>query len=316
MLGRMAIRGISKTVLDNLEASALRHDRSVEAEARQALSAWVEPLALEAERSKRSAEVGMRLMRLLEQLNDSKTGEVLRPSQIAEQIGESRASEVENWFLGREEPTFEQLNTLAKLFEADPDWLKHGQRVMFPVKHQQLSTNAVEAAKWMAEWDEGEPVAAVHLLREASKAGSLLIVKESERRQFRTFHTGIHVSEVIGNGGESSLAHLWVTLALLFKRHHRGNVHFMVFSYITQPAAVKQLMSGQVNALNIVHESSKVPWWEDVWHADMYLKNSYWPGWLQLCERINRVVGKNPHLAEQMEAIRRGELTVDFTPSV
>lgn len=316
MLGRMAIRGIPKNVLDNLEASALRHDRSVEAEARQALSAWVEPIALEAERSKRSAEVGMRLMRLLEQMNDSKTGEVIRPSQIAEQIGESRASEVENWFLGREEPTFEQLNTLAKVFAADPDWLKHGQRVMFPVEHQQLSTDAVEAAKWMAEWEEGEAVAAVHLLREASKTGSLLIVKESERRQFKTFNTGIHLSEVIGNGGESSLSHLWVTLALLYKRHRRGKAQFMVFSYITQPAAVRQLMSGQVSALHIVHDSSKEPWWEDVWQEYMYVKNSYWPGWLQLCERIDRVVSKNPSLAEQMEAIQRGELSVDFAPNV
>ena len=312
----MAIRGIPKNVLDNLEASALRHDRSVEAEARQALSAWVEPIALEAERSKRSLEVGLRLMRLLEQLNDSKTGEVIRPSQIAEQIGESRASEVENWFLGREEPTFAQLNTLAKVFAADPDWLKHGQREMYSVEHQQLSENTIEAAKWMVEWEKGEAVAAVHLLREASKTGSLLIVKESERRQFKTFNPGIHLSEVIGNGGESSLAHLWVTLRLLYKRHRRGNAHFMVFSYITQPAAVKQLMSGQVSAVNIVRDSSKEPWWEDVWDSNMYGKNSYWPGWLQLCERIDQVVSKNASLAEQMEAIRLGKLSVDLTPSV
>jgi plasmid stability protein len=303
----MAIRNIPKNVLDNLEASALRHDRSVEAEARQALAAWVEPIAVEAEQSKRAAEVGTRLMRLLEQLNDVQTGEVLRPSEIAERLGEPRAGEVENWFLGRAEPTFEQLDALAKLFAVSPEWIKHGKRTMFPVEYHRLPENAHEALKWLSTWEEGESVEAIHLLREASTTGSLMVVKESARRQFKTFHTGIHVSEEIGNGGESMLAHLWVTLALLYKRYTRGRHRFMVFSYIAQPGAFQQLKSGQVNALTVLHDCTKTPWWEDAWDTQMYLKASYWKGWKELCERVNRVIAQDGRLGTQMEAIRRGD---------
>lgn len=304
----MVIRGIPKSVLDNLEASAVRHDRSVEAEARQALSAWVEPIAIEAEQSKRSAEVGTRLMRLLEQLNDENTGKTLRPSEIAEKMGEERAGEVEKWFLGRAEPTFAQLDALAKLFAVSPGWIKHGNNTMFPIESHRLSEDAVEAATWLSEWEDGEPVDAIHLVREASKTGSLLVIKESTRHQFKVFATGIHVSEEIGNGGESMLTHLWVTLALLYKRYTRGSRHFMVFSYLAQPNTYKQMASGQVNALTLLRDCEKTPWWEDAWDQSMYAKNTYWKGWKELCERIARAIARNDRLSTQLDAIKRGDM--------
>jgi len=87
MFGKMAIRNIPEEVLTALEALAVHNDRSVEAEARIALRSYVQPAQREI-RNTRLVEVGARLTGALEQVNQVRGTRALKPSHIAQAIGE------------------------------------------------------------------------------------------------------------------------------------------------------------------------------------------------------------------------------------
>lgn len=310
MFGKISIRNIPQQIWAALEALAAEHDRSTEAEARHALRAWVEPSLLQHERSSRRTEVAARLRRLLEEVNSTHHGAPVRPSHLAQAIGEDHAEVVEDWFTGRIEPSFSQLKATAKHLGAVVSWLQHGDNHMFPVISQRLPDNAAEAVTWLQTWDKEEPdtkVRAIHIVREVSINGSLLVVKESESGHCKTFTTQCHVSDQIGAGGESSLAHLWVTLELLYKHYTRGRTGVAVNSYLLKPSEYEALWSGNTNPLFILRGSSKIPWWEDIWDKDMYQKKDYWPGWKPLCESISRSIDSRSKLAEERDKIRNGE---------
>lgn len=310
MLGKIAIRNIPQQIWAALESLATEHDRSTEAEARHALRAWVEPSLIQHERSARLSEVSVRLRSLLEQVNEASSHTAIRPSHLAQAIGENYAEKVEDWFIGREEPSFSQLKATAEYLGANVAWLQHGDNHMFPVAIHRLSDDAAEAVIWLLNWDEAEPdtkVKSLHLVREASKTGSLLLIKELQNGHCKTFTTQYHVSDQIGAGGESALAHLWVTLELLYKRYTRGGGITHVDSYLLKPAEFKELYTGNTHPLTILCKEPKALWWEDIWDQNMYQKNEYWPGWRLLCESINRVVASRSNLVQERDKIRNGD---------
>jgi plasmid stability protein len=310
MFGKISIRNIPHQIWVALEALAVEHDRSTEAEARHALRSWVEPSLLAHERSSRRTEVATRLRNLLEQINSTPLGARMRPSHLAQAIGEDYAEAVEDWFTGQAEPSFSQLKATAKHMGAVVEWLQHGDGHMFPVSSHRLSDDATEAATWLLTWDEEEPgtnVKTVHFVREASNTGSLLVVKESINGHYKTFSTQYHVSDQIGAGGESALAHLWVTLELLYKHYTRGGVGFMVKSCLLKPSEFESLWKGNTNPQAILHGCINAPWWEDIWDKHMFPKNDYWHGWKQLCESIGSSIESRPHLVEERDKIRKGE---------
>lgn len=316
MFGKLAVRNIPTDILSALEALALAHDRSTEAEARHAIRSWVEPSILKEERNARRAEVAERLGRLLEQANCRHCSTPLRPSHIALGIGEQRAEEVEDWFLGRQEPTFKQLEAVAQFLGAQPKWLQHGDGHMFFVEPIRLSENPVEAVTWLTDWDSQneEPnvqLDAVYFVRELSKTGALLIIKKSSRGHYRTFTTPYHVSEEIGAGGEGALSSLFVSWELLYNR--LGKISQVVASYLVNKETYNLLRAGNTIPTIALRDSDKSTWWEDIWDEKMQSKHEYWPGWTNLCQRITRCVTFSPHLSSVREQIRNGEVTFPLT---
>lgn len=306
MFGKLSVRNIPQQIFTALEVLADEHDRSTEAEARQAIRAWTAPSILALERNARRAEVAERLGRLLDQVNAAASGQRLRPSHIAQSIGQEKAADVEDWFLGKQEPTFVQLEAIAAHLGCVIEWLQHGDGCMFPMTQHRLSDNAFEAANWLTTWEEGEPVKTVHLIREQSKNGELLIVQESDKGQCRTYTTQYHVSDVIGAGGESALAHLLVTLELLYRHHFKLT---QIDSYLLKSDDADMLRRGNTHPLALLKDKPRSTWWEDIWDAKMSTKHEYWPGWKTLCESIGRAVESRKTLVATREKIRRGEYT-------
>ena len=309
MFGKISIRNIPHQIWVTLEALAVEHDRSTEAEARHALRSWVEPSLLIHERSSRRIEVAARLRRLLEEANSGRSDAPIRPSHLAQAIGEEHVEAVENWFTGQTEPSFNQLKATAKYLGAVVEWLQHGDGHMFPVKSHRLSDDATEAATWLLAWEKEEPdssLKALHFVRESSKTGALLVVKESSNGHFKTFTTQYHVSNEIGAGGESSLAHLWVTLELLYKHYTRNGTVPMVKSCLLKPLDYDLLRKGNTNPQAILNKSINTPWWEDIWDKSMYKKKDYWIGWNELCETISRSIESRSHLVEYRDQIKTG----------
>ena len=152
MFSKIAIRNIPNQIFRALETLADLHDRSTEAEARQALRAWVDPLLVQDSRNTRRKEVAERLNRMLTQVNAGRRGTKLTPSHIAEAIKEERAEDVEDWFLGEKEPSFSQLSAIASFLGVDSDWLKHGDKALYPPEYERLSENPFEAVDWLLSW--------------------------------------------------------------------------------------------------------------------------------------------------------------------
>jgi plasmid stability protein len=314
MFGKIAIRNIPSPILRALEALADIHDRSTEAEARQALKAWVEPVLVQDSRNTRRKEVAERLNRMLTQVNSGRRGAKLTPSHIAEAINEERAEDVEDWFLGEKEPSFSQLSAIASFLGVEPEWLKHGDKTLYPPAYERLPENPFQAVDWLVSWDpaagdqSGDKLKTLHLIRADNAAGELYVVKESEKGHFLTFYTPIHVSEEIGAGGEASLAALFVTLELLDKR--RG---VTVLSYLLHPDDIAQLMSGNTHPRSLLREKSRSMWCEDIWDPEMAPSQNYWRGWKSLYERIERVIAARKHLNELRTRIREGATTIAGT---
>lgn len=254
-------------------------------------------------------EIPTRLNRLLEQINADRY-EKVRPSHVAQMLGEDHAVEVEDWFLGKRTPTFNQLLAIAELFGVEAKWLQHGDGHIYPVESEQLPRNPVEAANRLVNWEGGaDKLEVLHLIRAMDDAGGLYIVKKSKRGHFRIYHTPIHVSEMIGATGEADLMSLFVTLELLYKRHTTGGFRFRVVGHQLARDDVSVLVKGNTNPELFLNKGGST-WWEDIWDRKMN-GNDYWSGYHSLRDRIERGIATNARLIEWRENIRSGMLTTD-----
>lgn len=312
MFAKISLRNIPQEVFNALESLALRHDRSTEAEARQAVRAWVEPFFVREERNTRSREVAERLIRLMEQVNYDMRGTKLRPSHVAQRLGEPKAGDVEDWFLGEKESTFEQLARISTLFGVRAEWLQHGDGCIYPVAHHRLSESPVPAVDWLTAWDtegheSGDKLKTLHLIRSTSDAGELYVVKESNQGRYRIYYTPTHISEHIGAGGEAMLRALFVTLELLYKRCTQ-TTKYAVKGHLLRPTDVSTLTNGNTNPSAVLLDGTDSMWWEDCWDRSMVEKLEYWPGWHSLCDRVERVIALDKHLSEIRDQIRKGDI--------
>ncbi len=228
-------------------------------------------------------------------------------------IKEERAGEVEDWFLGEKEPSFAQLEAIASFLGVNSEWLKHGDKTLYPPEYHRLSENPFEAVDWLLTWNDTTDassdgtVKTLHLIRADNDTGGLYIVKESDQGHFRTFYTPIHVSEAIGAGGEASLAALFVTLELLYKRYTKMGSDIMVLGYQLRPNDITQLTGGNTHPGVLLKEASRSMWWEDLWDRKMAPHHNYFPGWQSLYERIDRVISGKASLNKIRTQIRQGE---------
>ena len=122
MSGRLTIRNVKTEIIDALKERATLNERSTEAEARYALAMWTGISAYPDSTTRHN--INPRLT-LLKKMNPILAEEIMS-SQGAEALGCPKGSTVANWFAGKEEPTFKQLDQLAAYFSVDPNWLKHG----------------------------------------------------------------------------------------------------------------------------------------------------------------------------------------------
>ncbi|GAC1376257.1 MAG: hypothetical protein NVS3B3_15300 [Aquirhabdus sp.] len=267
----------------------------------------LEALLLSSGRSARRTEVSQRLEQLLADVNDVKPGRPLKPSHVAQAIGENYAEIVENWFTGKQEPSFQQLEVIAQYLGGTTQWLQHGDWEKFPIQTSRVPESAVEGVSWLLDLDQDEQPTDIYFVRSKSETGELIIIKKYGVWRCVTHTTPYHVSEKIGNGGESSLAHLLVIWRLLYEKYRKTN-HFMVKSYLLPDEQFSVLGRGEIHPLKVLRYATEALWWEDIWDSNMYHKANYWEGWSQLCERMNRVVEAKPFLNEQVQLIQSGSI--------
>jgi plasmid stability protein len=303
--GKIVVRGIAPELWDGLVAVAAEHDRPVEAEARHALRAWVAPFLQRAERSARRVVLAARLRELLDQINSVLPVRVLRPSHIAQKIGEAYAEPIENGFTGEIELSFAQLEAIAKYLGAVPEWLLHGDGHPFPTDHFRPSENAAEFTTQLLDLDQSERVTALHFVRCADQTGALMIVKQYGPWRCKTQMTPIHVSEEIGSGGEAALTALSVSLEHLYRHYEKNGP--IIKSYLARPETFRALLDGKVHPIALIRDARSSCWWEDFWDTNRFDRVEHWPGWKTICNRIAANVDSRPNLKAQMETSSSGQ---------
>jgi hypothetical protein len=255
-------------------------------------------------------EIPTRLNRLLEQVNADRYDKV-RPSHVAQMLGEDQAVEVEDWFLGKKTPTFTKLSAIAELFGVEAKWLQHGDGHIYPVESEQLPRNPVEAATRLLTWDGGaDKLEELHLIRAMDDSGGLYIVKKSRRSHFQIYYTPIHVSEMIGATGEADLMSLFITLEILYKQRTFGEFEARVVGHQLAREDVSVLLKGNTNP-EVFLNKDRSTWWEDIWDREM-TRNDYWPGYHSLRDRIERGIATNARLTKLRENIHSGMLTTEL----
>jgi antitoxin FitA len=307
---KLLVRNIPQFIYDLLHKLSERNDRSVEAEARHALKSWVGPLIQKEEASNRRQEISQRLLLLLEATTNATHGQI-KLSHVAKGIGMELAEPVENWFNGITEPPFSELKKIAKYFNASSDWLRHGDGKMYEVRTVRPSENPKVTIKWLLAKDEctGDDVTSIHLIRAMNKCGDFVIVKQFGGRTLncKTITTGIHISEVIGSGGEAALMHLFVTLELLYKVYtKKSDIDIFVQSFILPEDQFNSLVNGHIHPLEVIkmRQNVALPWWEDIWDKKMQSKNTYWDGWSSLTARISRAIEQSGMVENNLQDIR------------
>lgn len=313
MFSKLAVRNIPDYIFTALESLAIAHDRSTEAEARHAIRAWVEPTLMIKERNARCAQVAERLGRMMIQLNERRMLKI-KPSHIARDIGEPRAKEVEDWFLGLVEPTFDQLEAIATTYGVQFDWLAHGDSSIFKVDSVSLSEDVMDAVDWLLSWDEGnddleDNLIHLYFVRELSESGALAIVKYSSLGRFKIFRTNYHVSEKIGNTGESDLRNLFLIWQLLYRRYTKSLSQIkLIDGYLIHPQEFDLLLKGNICPSTILDHNDGSKWWEDIWDEKMQSNREYWPGWTSLYQRINNSIQLSERTSTLHSKIKAGDM--------
>ncbi|WP_156386289.1 FitA-like ribbon-helix-helix domain-containing protein [Pseudomonas sp. Root562] len=302
--GKITVRNLPPEVLNALSRLADRHDRSLEAEARQAIRAWVQPQIAGEERNSRVALLGQRLRYLQTEISELRPSKVATPSRLAEALGWTHAGNVERWCAGEVEPSLTELSQIADLLGCKKDWLLHGEGSPYSSVYTRIPEDAFLGPDWLLTPSESGENPKIHLVRNKSEAGEFAFVKSFSDWNSQTFSTPYHVSDVIGAGGESSLASLSLVLQGLYKRWTgKGGSGVFVEGYLVSESAYSSLLAGKSHPMNVLQHEERSCWWEDFWDENQFRDHNYWPGWKNITERIFRVIEGRPTLKEQRDKL-------------
>lgn len=256
-----------------------------------------EELLLSKEPTARRKIVHERLCQCLKQINVA--GFDIKPDRMAKAIGEEYAEPMERVFNGLQEPSFMQLEKIAKYLNINSDWLLFGEKSMFDVDYIRLSRSAKTSTAWLLNQDANpdeasdelgyikqKKLSSLYFIRNDGEFGELLIVKRYEDWYCTLFTTPYEISESIGASGEADLVGLFSAWKLLYQTDNDVSIQ----SYILNQENFNALASGAEHPLSILKKYRAKPWWEDIWDIKNYKAKEYWSGWSSLCERINRIV--------------------------
>jgi plasmid stability protein len=302
--GKITVRGIPIEVLQALNQLASFHDRSVEAEARQALRVWVSPQMDQNKREKRATAISRRLHFLQEELETFVQGPKPSPSRFAELMGRNHAEEVESWFAGEEEPSFYDLSTIANLIGCSRNWLVHEEGYPFSSTYSRIPELPKQGVQWLLDGSSNSKLTQLHLIRCMSENGEFAVVKCYSDWCAITYHTPYRFSENIGTGGESALASLFLILEKLYKHWVRSNL--VIEGYLLEETLFDSLLNGRRHPLNVIQNGHKNCWWEDIWDIKQIEKHEYWPGWTSLTQRIRRVIETRSYYKDEQRRIQNG----------
>jgi len=214
-------------------------------------------------------------------------------ARMAKALGYNSVGKVESWFEGRKEPSFEELEAIAKYFGCQTDWLIHDEDKPYKKEKFEFGSNIEDNAKRLLQGNDQDEVKALWFARNNTENGELIIIKHYDTWRGSVLDTRVHISEKVGIGGSEDRALFSLTLKYLCLYHL-----LKIQGAIISEADYNELIWARENPIKIIERYRHSHWIEDIWDSSMYSKknNSYWKGWYEMCMSNAAYIDRNKSL--------------------
>ena len=201
-------------------------------------------------------------------------------SRVAEAPGYNSVGVTEDWFEGRKEPSFNELEKLATYFGCQKNWLVHDEGRPFAKETFEFGYDIEENARSLLKGNNEDEVKLVWFARNNTENGELVIIKHYDSWHGLVLDSRVHVSDKVGIGGSEDRALLSLTLKYLCKYH----ISKIRGAIVSEPD-FNELIWAKQNPIKVIDKYRHNSWIEDIWDRSMYSKkaNSYWKGWSEMC---------------------------------
>lgn len=201
-------------------------------------------------------------------------------SRVAEALGYNNVINVEGWFEGRKEPSFEELNKLAEYFGCQKGWLIHDEGKPFKKESFEFGFDIKDNAERLLEGCNESKVKSLWFARNNTVYGELLIIKHYDNWRGSVLNPRIHLCDSVGLGDTTNKALLTLTLEYLCKHYPLKTKGALV-----SESDFNELIWVEQNPIKIIDKYNHNTWVEAIWNESIYSKkdNSYWEGWHEMC---------------------------------
>lgn len=201
-------------------------------------------------------------------------------SRVAEALDYHNVITIEDWFEGRKEPSFEELNKLAEYFGCQKSWLIHDEDKPFKKESFEFGFDIKDNAERLLEGCNEREVKSLWFARNNTIYGELVIIKHYDSWRGSVLNPRIHLCDSVGLGDTKNKALLTLTLEYLYKNHP-----LKIKGALLSESDFNELIWVEQNPIKIIDKYSHNTWVEAIWNESMYSKksNSYWKGWHDMC---------------------------------
>lgn len=246
--------------------------------------AAIQKIQLDLTSGDRTVEVAKRLNEALV-WHAKTTGELtLNPAKVAFQLGHETASLMVDWFNGKKEPPFSELEILSNYFGCNKDWLLFGISEPYSVQDLDMSLFKNDSAvflDWLFSDDEGAQVTSIDFICKSNQ--QILIVKRFGCTKSVTYRVNAYLRLTEGKLTPSS-AFLLKCLAGIKDKYIYHNV--IINSYTdggdafggSMAVILQNLEEGKVPAPYAIKKLQQSPWLLELWHEGNVNDAEYWDG--------------------------------------
>ena len=232
-------------------------------------------------RSKRLTSISHKLSFLLSEAKATDSFDIPSISRVAEKLGYNSVGMIEDWFEGRKEPSFEELEMLARYFGCHANWLIHDEYKPFNTELFEFGSDIEVNANLLLKGCGESEIESLWFARNNTENGELVIIKHYDSWRGSILNTRVYLNDKLGvGGGSESRALLSLTLKYLCKHHSRR-----IKGAIISELDYNELIWAKENPIKIIDKYNHNQWIEDIWDKSMYSKkgNSYWKEWYEMC---------------------------------
>ncbi|WP_296404220.1 Arc family DNA-binding protein [Psychrobacter sp.] len=235
------------------------------------------------------------LLNEAESVNSLNTPSITR---VAEAFSYDNVLTVEGWFTGRKEPSFEELNKLAKYFGCRESWLIHNEGKPFLKENFEFGFNIKNNAERLLEGCNGNEVQALWFVRNDTIYGELVIIKHYDTWRGSVLNPRIHLCDAVGFHDNEYKALLTLTLKYLYEFRTP-----LIRGALVSDSDFNELIWAEQNPVKIIGKYNHNDWVRGIWDESLCSNknDSYWKQWHNMCSSIAFQINRNEFSSKLIE---------------